>query len=338
MRVWVRGRGWLFAADDSSPKADPPPPPPPPAPLRHAGQHGVRHGGLQGPEGGAPRGGGLHQKRAPHLPHQDAHDPARAGAPAGRQTAAALAGQGGDLAHCGAAARGSQKEAPHAGMPRSNPARQKKKTNTPFTRSSLPCAPPRCHPLQAKDPALAEESWDRFLPQFKKKNVQRKKPKKARPAAPALGGGGRHPGWRQAPSRRRSTLSSNASHPSIDAALNRRPAPLPPTSTPTPHRRCAPPRTTRPSRRRSSPPRWTCSSSRESTFSARSKRRRARRRRRRRARRRAWRSASASARPPSRRQQRAGRAAAAAAAGREEAARALRPVAAARARPAWLRD
>ena len=32
----------------------------------------------------------------------------------------------------------------------------------------------------AKDPALAEENWQRFLPQFKKRNVQRKKPKKVR--------------------------------------------------------------------------------------------------------------------------------------------------------------
>ena len=42
----------------------------------------------------------------------------------------------------------------------------------------------------AKDPALANENWDRFLPKFRTKNVQRKKPKKvcSPPAAAARSG------------------------------------------------------------------------------------------------------------------------------------------------------
>jgi len=41
-----------------------------------------------------------------------------------------------------------------------------------------------------KDPALATEDWSRFLPEFKKKNVPRKKPKKGRRTTAATGGGG----------------------------------------------------------------------------------------------------------------------------------------------------
>lgn len=41
-----------------------------------------------------------------------------------------------------------------------------------------------------KDPALATEDWSRFLPEFKKKNVPRKKPKKGRRTTAATTGGG----------------------------------------------------------------------------------------------------------------------------------------------------
>lgn len=51
----------------------------------------------------------------------------------------------------------------------------------------------------AKDPALATENWERFLPKFKKKNVARKKPAKVRSAAQrSVGGrsGGGQRAWR----------------------------------------------------------------------------------------------------------------------------------------------
>ena len=41
----------------------------------------------------------------------------------------------------------------------------------------------------AKDPALKEENWERFLPKFKTKNVQRKKPAKVGDGGGGLGGG-----------------------------------------------------------------------------------------------------------------------------------------------------
>nr|POE87948.1 hypothetical protein CFP56_11177 [Quercus suber] len=44
-----------------------------------AGQHGQRDGRVQGAEGGAARGGGLHGEHPPDLPHQGADDQARAG-------------------------------------------------------------------------------------------------------------------------------------------------------------------------------------------------------------------------------------------------------------------